>query len=273
MDSGPAPRLPQPIGEAFGGLHMGMLEGKVSIVTGGTSGIGQAVAVAFAKAGAKVVLCGRREDAGQETVRMIRDAGGEGTFMRADVSKSADVENLVARTVELHGRLDVAFNNAGIGEGTPKLADLSEADYERNFDTNVRSTFLCLKFEIRQMLKQGGGGSIVNNASVQSHIALGYSAHYTACKHAIMGYTRAAAVDYAADNIRVNAVAPGIVLTPMMAGFDPKAPEVATIMARIPAARVMTPEELAPTIVFMASDLAPYMHGASVAVDGGWLAH
>lgn len=251
---------------------MGMLDGKISIVTGGTSGIGRAVAVAFAKAGAKVVLCGRREDAGQETVQMIRDAGGEGMFVRADVSKSTEVQNLVGKTVERYGRLDVAFNNAGIGEGTPKLAELTEADYDRNFDTNVRSVFLCLKYEIQQMLKQGGG-SIINNASVQSHIALGYSAHYTACKHAIMGYTRAAAVDYAADNIRVNAVAPGIVLTPMMAGFDPKAPEVATLMARIPAARVMTPEELAPTIVFMASDLAPYMHGASVAVDGGWLAH
>ena len=123
------------------------------------------------------------------------------------------------------------------------------------------------------MLAQGGGGAIVNNASVQSHIAIGSSAHYTACKHAIMGYTRAAAVDYAADNIRINAISPGIVLTPMMAGFDPKAPEVATLMARIPAARVATPEEIAGTVVFMASDRAAYMHGASVALDGGWLAH
>lgn len=252
---------------------MGILQGKVGIVTGGTSGIGRAVAVAFAKEGAKVVLCGRREDAGQETVRLIKDAGGEGTFVRADVSKSADVQNLIAKTVEKYGRLDIAFNNAGIGEGTPKLAELSEEDYDRNFNTNVRSTFLCLKYEILQMQKQGGGGSIVNCASVQSQIALGYSAHYTACKHAIMGYTRAAAVDYAADNIRVNAIAPGIVLTPMMAGFDPKAPEVATIMSRIPAGTVMTPEQLAPTVVFMASDQAPYMHGSMVAVDGGWLAH
>ena len=204
---------------------------------------------------------------------MIRDAGGDGTFVRADVSKSADVENLVARTVELHGRLDVAFNNAGIGEGTPKLAELSEADYERNFDTNVRSTFLCLKFEIRQMLKQGGGGSIVNNASVQSHIAIGTSAHYTASKHAILGYTRAAAVDHAADNIRVNAISPGIVMTPMMEGFDPKAPEVAPLMARIPAGRVATPEEIAGLVVFLASDRASYLFGASIAVDGGWLAH
>ena len=252
---------------------MGLLQGKVALVTGGGSGIGQAVAVGFAREGAKVVLCGRREDAGAETVAMIEKAGGEGLFVRADVSKAADVEALVARTVDRHGRLDVAFNNAGSFVGFGLLADLTEEQYEQSFDTNVRSMFLCLKHEIRQMLAQGGGGAIVNNASAQSHLALGYSGHYTACKHAILGYTRAAAVDYAKDNIRVNAVSPGITLTPMMAGFDPAAPENAGLMARMPAARVATPEEIAGAVIFLASDMATYVHGASLAIDGGWTAH
>ena len=194
-------------------------------------------------------------------------------FVQADISKSADVQRLVRATVERHGRLDAAFNNAGIGEASPKFADVSEDEYDRHFDINARGTFLCMKYELRQMLAQGGGGAIINNASVQSHIAIGTSAHYTASKHAILGYTRAAAVDHATDNIRVNAISPGIVMTPMMEGFDPKAPEVAMLMARIPAGRVATPEEIAGVVAFMASDRAAYMFGASIAVDGGWLAH
>ncbi len=252
---------------------MGMLDGKVAIVTGGGSGIGRAVAVAFAREGARVTFCGRREDAGQETLEMIRGEGGEAMFVRADVARSADVQHMVRATVERCGRLDVAFNNAGVGAVAPKFAEVSEADYDRHFDTNVRGTFLCMKYELLQMLAQGGGGAIINNASVQSHIAIGTSAHYTASKHAILGYTRAAAVDHAADNIRVNAISPGIVMTPMMEGFDPGSPEVAQLMARIPAGRVATPAEIAGLVVFLASDRASYMFGASIAVDGGWLAH
>lgn len=252
---------------------MGMLDGKVAIVTGGGSGIGRAVAVAFAREGARVAFCGRREQAGRETLEMIRSAGGEGLFVRADVAQSADVQRMVRETVARYGRLDAAFNNAGVGAASPKFAEVSETEYDRHFDINVRGTFLCMKYELRQMLAQGGGGAIINNASVQSHIAIGTSAHYTASKHAILGYTRAAAVDHAADNIRVNAISPGIVMTPMMEGFDPKAPEVAPLMARIPAGRVATPEEIAGLVVFLASDRASYLFGASIAVDGGWLAH
>ena len=252
---------------------MGQLEGKAALVTGGGSGIGQAVAVAFAREGAKVMICGRRPESGQETVDMIEKAGGTCRFFKCDVSQADQVEALVAETVRQFGSLDVAFNNAGIFVGAGLMADLSEEDYETSFDVNVRSMFLCLKYEIQQMLKQGKGGSIVNNASAQSHLALGYSAHYTACKHAILGYTRAAAVDYAKNDIRVNAISPGITLTPMMSGFDPAAPENATLMARMPAGRVATPDEIAGTVVFMASDASPYMHGAAIAVDGGWTAH
>jgi len=252
---------------------MGLLDGKVAIVTGGGSGIGRAVCVAFVQEGARVVFCGRREEAGRETLAIIRAAGGDAHFVQADISKSADVQRLVRATVERHGRLDAAFNNAGIGEASPKFADVSEDEYDHHFDVNARGTFFCMKYELRQMLAQGGGGAIINNASVQSHIAIGASAHYTASKHAILGYTRAAAVDHAADNIRVNAISPGIVMTPMMEGFDPKAPEVAMLMARIPAGRVATPEEIAGVVAFMASDRAAYMFGASIAVDGGWLAH
>ncbi|WP_156679835.1 SDR family NAD(P)-dependent oxidoreductase [Sphingomonas profundi] len=250
-----------------------LLDGKVAIVTGGGSGMGRAVALGFAKEGARVVLCGRREDEGGETERLIREAGGEGLFVRADVSQAADVEALVATAVERFGRLDVAFNNAGAFHGFGPLADLSEEDFERSMAANIRSMFLCLKYEIAQMMRQGGGGSIVNNASAQSHLALGLSAHYTAAKHAILGYTRAAAVDYARHGIRVNAISPGIVLTPMMAGFDPAAPQNATLMSRMPAGRVATPEEIVGTVVFMASDMSPYMHGAAISLDGGWTAH
>lgn len=252
---------------------MGQLDGKAALVTGGGSGIGQAVAVAFAREGAKVMICGRRPEAGQETVDLIEKEGGTCKFFKCDVSKAQEVEALVAETVKQFGRLDVAFNNAGIFVGAGLMADLSEEDYETSFDVNVRSMFLCLKYQIQQMLKQGDGGSIINNASAQSHLALGYSAHYTACKHAILGYTRAAAVDYAKNDIRVNAISPGIVLTPMMGGFDPDAPENATLMARMPAGRVATPEDIAGTVVFMASDASPYMHGAAISVDGGWTAH
>ncbi len=252
---------------------MGLLDGKVAIVTGGGSGIGQAVAVGFAREGAKVVICGRREDAGAETVAMINKLGGDCLFVKTDVSKASEVEALVARTVDRYGKLDAAFNNAGAFFGAGFLADLSEEDFELSCNANIRSTFLCLKYQIAQMMKQGHGGSIINNASAQSHIALGYSAHYTAAKHAILGYTRAAAVDYARHNIRVNCISPGVVLTPMMAGFDPAAPETQNIMNAIPAGRVATPDEMAGTVVFMASDMSPYMHGAAISVDGGWVAH
>lgn len=252
---------------------MGLLDGKVALVTGGGSGMGRAVAVGFAREGAKVVLCGRREKDGQETVDMIKAAGGAGLFVRTDISKAAEVEALVARTADHFGRLDVAFNNAGVGEGSPPLAELTEEKFDYNVNINIRGTFLCLKYEIEQMMKQGGGGSIINNASIQSHMALGASAHYTACKHAVLGYTRAAAVDYAPHNIRVNAIAPGIVLTPMMEGFDPEAPEVAGMMARIPAGRVAVPEDIVGPVLFLASGMSAYVYGASLAVDGGWLAH
>lgn len=252
---------------------MGLLDGKAAIVTGGGTGIGQAVAVAFAREGAKVMVCGRRESALADTLAMMRAVGGEGAVMRADVSKAPDVEALVAATVARFGKLDVAFNNAGIFDGAGRLADLTEEAYANSFDTNVRSIFLCLKHQINQMLAQGHGGSIINNASAQSHLALGGSGHYTACKHAILGYTRAAAVDYARDNIRVNCISPGVTMTPMMGDFDPAAPENAGLIARIPAGRVATTDEIAGTVVFMASDMAPYLHGASIAVDGAWTAH
>ncbi|MGE3746279.1 MAG: SDR family NAD(P)-dependent oxidoreductase [Sphingomonadaceae bacterium] len=252
---------------------MSLLQGKSAIVTGGGSGIGRATAIELAKAGARVLLCGRREVEGEETARLITETGGDGAYFKADVSQASDVEALVAAAVDRHGRLDIAFNNAGAFYGLGFLADLSEEDFDRSTNANLRSVFLSLKYQIAQMLKQGDGGAIINNASAQSHLALGYSAHYTAAKHAILGYTRAAAADYARHGIRVNAVSPGIVLTPMMAGFDADAPENAQLMARMPAGRVATPEEIARTVVFLASDMASYVHGASLSVDGGWTAH
>lgn len=252
---------------------MALLDGKTALVTGGTSGIGKAVALGLAREGARVMICGRRIAAGEAVVAEIRAAGGEPAFLPADVSRAADVAALVDDTVARFGCLDIAFNNAGIFEGAAALADLTELEYDHMFDANVRSTFLCLKYEITQMMAQGDGGTIINNASVQSHLALGGSGHYTACKHAILGYTRAAAVDYARYGIRVNAISPGITLTPMMAGFDPDAPWAAKRMARIPAGTVARPEDLVGAVLFLASTLSSYLHGAAIAIDGGWAAH
>jgi len=178
------------------------LRDKVGIVTGGTSGIGRDAAVLFAKAGAKVVVAGRREAEGKETIDLVRAAGGEGLFVRTDVSKAADVQALVQKTVEKFGRLDIAFNNAGIEGNWMPIAEQSEEDWDRTIDINLKSVWLSLKYQIRQMLKQGGGGAIVNMASVAGLIGSAGAATYCASKHGVMGLTKAAALENARSGIR-----------------------------------------------------------------------
>jgi NAD(P)-dependent dehydrogenase (short-subunit alcohol dehydrogenase family) len=248
------------------------LEGKVGLVTGGTSGIGRETAVLFATAGAKVVVAGRRETEGEETVKLVRTAGGEGLFVRTDVSNASEVETLIQKTVERFGRLDVAFNNAGIEGVWVPIARQSEEDWDRTIDINLKGVWLCLKYEIRQMLKQGGGGAIINMASTMAMIGAAGAAAYSASKHGVIGLTKSAALENAKNGIRVNAVCPAVVETQMGERLF-GAPQVhKTVMARHPVGRFARPSEIAEAVVWMCSDRASFMTGQSLVLDGGFLA-
>jgi NAD(P)-dependent dehydrogenase (short-subunit alcohol dehydrogenase family) len=248
------------------------LQGKVGIVTGGTSGIGRAAVVLFAKAGAKVVVAGRREAEGKETVDLVRAAGGDGLFIKTDVSLGAEVQALVRKTVEKFGRLDIAFNNAGIEGNWSPIAEQSEEDWDRTIDINLKGVWLCLKYEIQQMLKQGGGGAIVNMASVAGMIGSAGGATYSASKHGVIGLTKAAALETARSGIRVNVVCPAVVETPMGERLWSE-PEVRKFAVGLhPLGRFGTPEEIAEGVLWMCSDRASFMTGQSLVLDGGFLA-
>jgi len=248
------------------------LRGKVAIVTGGTSGIGRDAAVLFAKAGAKAVVAGRREAEGKETIDLIRAAGGDGLFVKTDVSRAADVRALVQKTVEKFGRLDVAFNNAGIEGSWSPIAEQSEEDWDSTIDINLKGVWLCLKYEIQQMLKQGGGGAIVNMASVAGLIGSAGAATYCASKHGVMGLTKSAALETARSGIRVNVVCPAVIDTPMSERLwgAPEANKFA--LGLHPIGRFGRPEEIAAAVVWMCSDGASFMTGQSLVLDGGFLA-
>src|SRR5271154_2347576 len=248
------------------------LEGKVGLVTGGTSGIGRDAAVLFARAGAKVVVAGRREAEGKETAELIRAAGGDGLFVRADVSIASEVETLLKKTVEKFGRLDVAFNNAGIeGVWAPIIRE-SEEDWDRTIDINLKGVWLCLKYEIRQMLKQGGGGAIVNMASIFGLVGSAGAAAYSASKHGVIGLTKTAALENAKNGIRINAVCPGFTDTPM-ANRTFRLPAVRDYVVRChPIGRFGRPAEIAEAVLWMCSDRASFMTGQALVLDGGFLA-
>jgi NAD(P)-dependent dehydrogenase (short-subunit alcohol dehydrogenase family) len=248
------------------------LKGKVALVTGGTSGIGRDTAVLFAKAGANVVVAGRREPEGTETVELIRSAGGDGFFVKADVSQAAEVEALVARTVEKFGCLDVAFNNAGIEGDWGPITELSEENWDRTIDINLKGVWLCLKYELRQMLKQGGGGAIVNMSSVTGLIGSAGAAAYSASKHGVIGLTKSAALETAKNGIRVNAVCPAVVETPMEKRLFGAPAVHKTVLSCHPIGRFGQPTEIAEAVVWMCSDRAAFMTGQSLVLDGGFLA-
>jgi NAD(P)-dependent dehydrogenase (short-subunit alcohol dehydrogenase family) len=248
------------------------LKGKVGIVTGGTSGIGRAAAVLFAKAGAKVVVAGRREVEGKETVDLIRAEGGDGLFVKTDVSLAAEVQALVRKTVGKFGRLDIAFNNAGIEGNWIPIAEQSEEDWDRTIDINLKGVWLCLKYEIQQMLKQGGGGAIVNMSSVAGLIGSAGAATYIASKHGVMGLTKSAALETARSGIRINAVCPAVIETPMGERLFGE-PEFRKFAVGLhPIGRFGTPEEIAEGVLWMCSDRASFMTGQSLVLDGGLLA-
>lgn len=250
----------------------GRLEGKVTLVTGGGSGIGRASALAFAREGGKVIIADVAIVSGKETVQITKRAGGEAIFVEADVTKAAEVEALVDKAVKTYGRLDCAFNNAGI-EGSGSLtADCSEENWDRTINVNLKGVWLCIKYEIPWMLNHGGG-AIVNMSSVVGLVGAENRPAYVASKHGIVGLTKAAALEYAKSGIRVNAVCPGIIRTPMMdriTSGDPQAE--ASRIEREPVGRMGTPEEIAEAVVWLCSDAASFVTGHTMIVDGGWVA-
>jgi len=248
------------------------LRNKVAIVTGGTSGIGREAALLFAKAGAKVVVAGRREEEGNEAIDLLRAAGGDGLFVKTDVAQAADVRALVHKTVEKFGRLDIAFNNAGIEGKWVPITEQSEEDWDRTIDINLKGVWLSLKYEIPQMLKQGTGGAIVNMASIAGHMGGAGAATYSASKHGVIGLTKSAALECATNKIRVNAVCPAVIETAMADRLF-GAPNVnKQILALHPIGRFGTSSEIAEAFLWMCSDRASFMTGQSLVLDGGFLA-
>lgn len=251
-------------------MEIKLFEGKIVLVTGGTSGIGRATAVAFGKEGATVVIAARRENLGAEVVQEITDGGSEALFVRTDVRKPEDIDHLFDTILEKYGRLDIAFNNAGTSlPHIPLVAKTTLKEWDTVIETNMRGIWLCMKKEIPQMLKQGEG-IIVNTASI-----LGFSAdyglsHYCASKHGILGLTKTAALEYASKNIRINAVCPGPIQTEILERAAPLIPNMYEMVINNTAMkRIGDPDEIAGAVLWLCSDEASYMIGKEISIDGG----
>src|SRR4051812_24001918 len=254
----------------------GTLDGKVALVTGAGSGIGRATSLRMAGSGAQVVVSDVNEDGGRETVDAIEQAGGEAIFVRADAASSADVQALIRAAVETYGRLDCAVNNAGVSGQPPDGRiyaphEIPEEIWARVIGINLTGVFLCLQQEIAQMLTQGGG-TIVNLASIYGLVGARGSA-YVASKHGVVGLTRSFALAYAQQGIRINAVCPGYIDTPMVGGvFAARPDDAAAIRAAHPVGRLGVPSEIAEAITWLCSDAASFVTGTAMPVDGGWTA-
>ncbi len=253
----------------------GTLDGKVALVTGGASGIGRATALTFAREGAKLIVADMNEDGGQQTVHMITENGGDATFVQVDVSNATEVETMISKAVDTYGRLDCAHNNAGIG-ARPRvpLHEYPAENWDRVISINLTGVWLCMKYEISQMLQQGGG-AIVNTASIMGLVGSWSpgAIAYNASKHGVVGLTKTAALEYAKSGIRVNAVCPGYIRTPLLENTLANVPDIEEqIVSRHPVGRLGRPEEIAEAVVWLCSDASSFVTGHTMTVDGGYVA-
>jgi NAD(P)-dependent dehydrogenase (short-subunit alcohol dehydrogenase family) len=245
---------------------------KVALVTGAASGIGRASALAFARNGARVIVADISVSGGEETARLIQAAGGEAAFIQADVSKAPQVEALIQKIIQKYNRIDFAHNNAGVEGAVSPTAECTEDNWDKTININLKGVWLCMKYEILQMLKQGGG-AIVNTSSVAGLVGLRGSPAYAASKHGILGLTKTAALEYAKAGLRINAVCPGLVDTPMIDRQTRRDSQIVTkLTAAEPVGRMAAPEEVAQSVLWLCSEAASFVTGHALAVDGGLLA-
>jgi NAD(P)-dependent dehydrogenase (short-subunit alcohol dehydrogenase family) len=250
---------------------MPLFDGKVAVVTGGSSGLGEAACYLYAREGAKVVVSDLNEERGNQTVQAIQKMKGDAIFVRADVSDPEDCQAMVAATLEKYGRLDIAFNNAGIGGEANPTADYSIEGWQKVIDVNLSSVFYCMKYEIPAML-QSGEGAIVNMASILGMVGFETSPAYVAAKHGVIGLTKTAALEYSKQGIRINAVGPAFIRTPLIAGLEQNEQTRNYLISLHPIGRLGEAQEVAELVIWLSSEKASYVMGSYYPIDGGYLA-